>query len=111
MNSAVLPAVYQAGVLEHSQMLAHRRQRHVEGSREVADWPDGVYSIVRFELDSSGDETRLTLDPDGHPAEAEPHLGGGWHKMYREPLQARYDKQGRVSTSCMTFAGNDCASL
>jgi len=60
--------------------------RRIVQAWRVADWPEGVYSIVRFELDSDGDETRLTLDQDGHPAEAESHLDGGWYKMYWEPL-------------------------
>lgn len=54
----------------------------------TATWPEGVYSIVRFELQQSGNGTRLTLDQDGHPADAKDHLDGGWHKMYWEPLAA-----------------------
>jgi len=53
----------------------------------VADWPEGVYSLVRFELKGDGRQTHLTLDQVGHPAEAEPHLTGGWKMMYWDPLQ------------------------
>jgi activator of HSP90 ATPase len=65
-----------------------RKDRRIVQAWRVADWPDGVYSLVRIELDSDGDKTRVTLDQDGHPADAEPHLDGGWHKMYWEPLKA-----------------------
>ena len=65
-----------------------RSGRRIVQAWRVADWPEGIYSIVRFEFDGDGEKTRVTLDQDGHPAEAEPHLDGGWHKMYWEPLQA-----------------------
>jgi activator of HSP90 ATPase len=61
-------------------------QRIVQAWRSK-DWPEGVYSIVRFELKPEGAGTRLVMDHAGFPeAEAE-HLDGGWHKMYWEPLQ------------------------
>jgi activator of HSP90 ATPase len=52
-------------------------------------WPEGVYSIIRFELDGSGKRTTLTFDQSGYPDEAHEMLDGGWHKMYWEPLNAR----------------------
>jgi activator of HSP90 ATPase len=52
----------------------------------VSAWPDGVYSIVRIDLERTGDDTKLTLEHSGYPAGAEEHLEGGWHKMYWEPL-------------------------
>ena len=33
----------------------------------VFNWPDGVYSTVRFELTASGSGTKLSLDQDGVP--------------------------------------------
>ncbi len=54
----------------------------------IADWDDGVYSIVRFELKEQGSETRLILDHSGFPEGAGEHLEGGWHKMYWEPLRS-----------------------
>lgn len=51
-------------------------------------WPEDAYSIVRIRLEPVGADTLLTLDQDGHPADAEDHLDGGWHKMYWEPLAA-----------------------
>jgi activator of HSP90 ATPase len=52
------------------------------------DWPEGVYSVVRFELAASGDKTRLTFDQAGHPDAAAEMLQGGWHQMYWEPMNA-----------------------
>jgi activator of HSP90 ATPase len=52
-----------------------------------ADWPEGVYSIARFELRSEGGKTRLVFEQDGIPQEAVQHLDGGWQRMYWEPLR------------------------
>ena len=52
-------------------------------------WPDGVYSIVRIELEQSGSETRLTLHQTGIPEGESGHLESGWHARYWEPL-AKY---------------------
>jgi activator of HSP90 ATPase len=68
-------------------------QRIVQAWR-VRNWPDGVYSIVKFELQAQGSETRLVMDHVGFPQELRAHLNGehpegGWHRQYWEPL-ARY---------------------
>jgi activator of HSP90 ATPase len=70
--------------------------RHIElvpGKRVVQawrskDWPEGQYSIVRFELTAADNGTKLTFDQSGHPAEAKEHLETGWGKMYWEPMKA-----------------------
>jgi activator of HSP90 ATPase len=61
-------------------------QRIVQAWR-ARNWPEGVYSIVRFELDAQGSETRLTLDHSAFPEGNAEHLEGGWHRMYWEPLK------------------------
>ena len=53
----------------------------------AGNWPEGVYSVVRFELTGEGAATTLTLDQSGFPEEQREHLDGGWRKMYWEPLQ------------------------
>ncbi len=53
----------------------------------AGNWPDGVYSVVRFELTAEGAVTTLTFDHSGFPEEQREHLDAGWHKMYWEPLQ------------------------
>ena len=55
----------------------------------VQEWPEGVYSIARFELSGEGAGTRLSFEHAGFPAAMRPHLEGGWAKMYWEPL-AKY---------------------
>jgi uncharacterized protein YndB with AHSA1/START domain len=62
-------------------------KRVVQAWRSKA-WPEGVYSIVRFELAPAGKGTKLTFDQAGHPKDAQPMLEGGWSKMYWEPMQA-----------------------
>jgi activator of HSP90 ATPase len=52
-----------------------------------ADWPEGVYTIARFELQSQGQETKLVFDQDGIPDDAVSHLEAGWSRMYWEPLR------------------------
>ena len=61
-------------------------QRLVQAWR-AKDWSEGTYSVVRFELREQGGQTTLVFDHAGFPAEAKPHLEGGWHKMYWEPLR------------------------
>lgn len=65
----------------------------VPGKRVVqawraGNWPEGVYSIVRFELEANGSGTRLSFDQAGHPADAQEMLEGGWHQMYWNPMNA-----------------------
>ena len=54
------------------------------------NWPEGVYSIVRFELEADGGGTKLTFDQAGHPADATQMLEGGWHQMYWNPMNAMF---------------------
>jgi activator of HSP90 ATPase len=66
-------------------------QRIVQAWR-VAVWPEGFYSIVKFELQPQGLQTRLVLDHVGFPEEMRAHLNGedaegGWHRRYWEPLK------------------------
>jgi activator of HSP90 ATPase len=80
-------------------------QRIVQAWR-VAVWPDGLYSIVKFELQPQGSETRLVLDHVGFPEEMRAHLNGeeadgGWHRRYWEPLKKYLAQQddGITATS------------
>jgi|SRR5579863_6051301 len=72
-------------------MITGRQIELVPGKRLVqawraGNWADGVYSIVRFELQSKGSATRLVFDHTGFPEDTREHLDAGWHKMYWEPL-------------------------
>ena len=69
-----------------------RNVQLIEGTRivqawRVFNWPDGVYSIIRFELSEQGAKTKLVFDQDGVPEDAAQHVDAGWHKKYWEPLR------------------------
>jgi activator of HSP90 ATPase len=51
------------------------------------NWEPGVYSIVKFELKSQGENTLLQLEHTGFPEGEESHLDPGWQANYFEPLK------------------------
>ena len=55
------------------ELLANRR---IVQAWRVAMWPDGLYSIVKFELQPQGSETRLVMDHVGFPEEMRAQLNG-----------------------------------
>jgi activator of HSP90 ATPase len=61
-------------------------ERIVQAWREK-DWPAGLYSIVRFQLEEQGTETKLVFDHTGFPEGASVHLAPGWWSHYWEPLE------------------------
>ena len=61
-------------------------ERIVQAWREK-DWPAGIYSIVSFQLNEQGAETKLVFDHTGFPQGAAAHLAPGWWSHYWEPLQ------------------------
>lgn len=61
-------------------------QRIVQAWR-VANWDDGVYSVVRFELKPEGDSTRLILDHVGVDDDKAEMVAAGWKVRYWEPMQ------------------------
>ena len=63
-------------------------ERIVEAWR-VADWPPGIYSIVRFELKPDGPGTQLIFDHTGFPDGLKEHLTIGWQQHYWDAL-AKY---------------------
>lgn len=61
--------------------------RRIVQAWRAADWDDGVYSVVRFELEGDATGTRLVFDQSGFPEGEKEHLEQGWAKMYWEPLR------------------------
>lgn len=61
--------------------------RRVVQAWRVGNWPPGLYSLARFELDGEGEETRVVFDHTGFPDAEREHLESGWHKRYWEPLK------------------------
>jgi len=74
----------------------HITGRHVElvpGTRVVQawrakTWPEGLYSIARFELRAEGSGTKLVFDHDGFPDDMKEHLAKGWQSNYWEKLSS-----------------------
>jgi activator of HSP90 ATPase len=60
-------------------------QRIVQAWRS-ADWPPGLYSIAKFELEARGAATTLAFDHTGFPVGQAEHLAQGWQENYWSPL-------------------------
>jgi activator of HSP90 ATPase len=68
----------------------HISGRHVELVRDTRvvqawrakTWPEGVYSLVRFELKPEGTGTKLVFDHAAFPADMQEHLSKGWQTNY-----------------------------
>lgn len=63
----------------HVELVPNKRV--VQAWRPKA-WPDGVYSLVRFELTADGQGTKLVFDHDGFPEDMKEHLSKGWETNY-----------------------------
>lgn len=74
------------GMITGRQVELIPNERIVQAWR-VGLWPDGVFSIVRFELKPTADGTQIIFDHTGFPQEEHDHLESGWNKMYWEPLR------------------------
>lgn len=61
-------------------------QRVVQAWRSKG-WPEGIYSIVKFELKPAGKATQIIFDQAGFPAGAQEMLEGGWNQMYWQPMR------------------------
>jgi activator of HSP90 ATPase len=61
--------------------------RIVQAWRAVS-WPEGIYSIARFELQSEGSGTRLIFDHTGFPVDQAEHLESGWQDHYWKALRS-----------------------
>lgn len=62
-------------------------QRIVQAWRLSGEFPEGVYSLVKFELKAVESQTRIVLDHTGFPEGHYDHLYEGWHSHYWEPLR------------------------
>lgn len=60
--------------------------RRIVQAWRPADWPAGIYSIVKFELKEQGARTRLVLDHTGFPEGDSASLDHGWKSHYLVPL-------------------------
>jgi len=65
------------------------RDRRVVQAWRAKTWPEGLYSIVRFELSADGAGTKLSFDHEGFPADQAEHLAKGWHSNYWDNISKR----------------------
>lgn len=68
----------------HIELLPNER---IVQAWRVKMWPEGLYSVVRFNISGSEETTTLELVHTGYPEDAADHLQPGWHKMYWAPLK------------------------
>jgi len=61
------------------ELVANRR---IVQAWRVVPWPEGVYSIARFEFSARGSGTHLSFDHTGFPSELAEHLATGWEENY-----------------------------
>jgi activator of HSP90 ATPase len=64
-------------------------RRIVEAWR-VVDWPEGKYSIARFELTPNGAGTHLSFEHVGFPQGLKEHLSVGWQQHYWDALKVYF---------------------
>src|SRR4029077_4616098 len=62
------------------------KERIVQAWRP-ANWEPGVYTLVKFDLNELGPQTRIVLDHTGFPEQNFRHLNAGWYAHYWEPLK------------------------
>ena len=74
-----------------------RRERVVQAWR-LAEWEQGVYSIVRSTLALEGGGTRVVVDKDGYPANFHDVLANNWRQIYFKPM-ANTSQTSRSQTS------------
>ncbi len=98
-GKAQIPDEVGAAFSAHDGQITGRNLDLVPGQRIVQAWraeawPAGVFSVVRFDLEASGEGTKLTLTHTGVPADAHPHIEVGWGRMYWEPMKVYFSAPG-----------------
>jgi activator of HSP90 ATPase len=73
---------------KHEQTNHTSMNKRIIQAWRVGSWPEGTYSIVKFDINESDGLTTVNLEHTGFPEEVAEHLESGWAKMYWEPLKA-----------------------
>jgi uncharacterized protein YndB with AHSA1/START domain len=68
----------------HIELLPNER---IVQAWRTGRWPQGVYSIVKFELVEQGGGTKIVFDHTGFPKGEAESLASGWKAHYWDPLQ------------------------
>jgi len=53
----------------------------------AGSWPEGTYSLAKFQLEANGAGTKIVFDHDGFPADHKDQLASGWEEHYWAPLR------------------------
>ncbi len=74
-------------------MITGRNIELVPGERIVqawraGPWGPGVFSLVRFSIEESGEGCTVSLEHTSFPDGEEEHLAQGWHDNYWGPMRA-----------------------
>jgi len=80
------------GYITGRQLELVPNQRIVQAWRAKM-WPEGDYSIARFDLVEQGSGTKIVFDHKGFPQGQAEHLLGGWNGNYWEPLEKYLEKK------------------
>ena len=59
----------------------------------ASEWPDGIYSILRFELKPKGKGTRMIVDHVGVPDKFRDGVDEGWYEFYWNPMKAYFGEK------------------
>ena len=62
-------------------------KRIVQAWRLSQEFAEGIYSLVKIDLQSDGSQTKLILDHTGFPEGHYDHLFTGWYSHYWDPLR------------------------
>jgi activator of HSP90 ATPase len=62
--------------------------RRIVQAWRVVPWPEGVYSIAKFELQNQGARTKVIFDHTGFPTDLAEHLESGWQENYWKALRS-----------------------
>ncbi|MEM9070509.1 MAG: SRPBCC family protein [Myxococcota bacterium] len=79
----------------HDGQIEGRNIELVPGSRivqawRVAAWPEGLFTIVRIQLEGDASQTTLTLDHSGVPDDFQEHIAQGWEARYWSALKKHF---------------------
>lgn len=74
------------GAIEGRNIELVRGKRIVQAWR-VSGWPEGVFSVVRFDLAPRGSGAALSLHHAAFPDGAAEHLAAGWESNYWSALR------------------------
>ena len=64
--------------------------KKIEQKCRAADWPQGHYSTVTFELSAEGQQTKLVFTQAGIPEDLYSDLESGWVEFYWDNLVAYF---------------------